>query len=187
MHKATVAERILSLAVSPDQAAAMTGDFLEQEDRRPAGWFWYSVIRTLCALSARSLATQPKTLAFLALRGFLFLFLWQLPVLVCTVMLNINLRPQARDAVFPWLVVISLVMSQFMVGRGVARRSPGRELPAWLALAILETAVNTAIILCTGSGWRTIPLSLACFLLYQIPAFTGATLVRPNSVRHARH
>ena len=187
MHKATVAEWILSLAASPEQAASIAGDFLEQADRRPAAWFWFSIVRTLFSLSFRSLLERPSGLAVLALKGYGFLLLWMIPVMVVAVILSLSFTPPARDEAIHWASVLCGAVAWFMVGRLVARRSPGRELPAWLALAILQTAVIAAINLCTGSGWGTIPILLSCFLLDQIPAFTGATLVRRNSVRHARH
>jgi hypothetical protein len=172
---------------SPEQAASIAGDFLEQADRRPAAWFWFSIVRTLFSLSFRSLLERPSGLAVLALKSYLFLFLWQIPAMFVGAILYINLTPPARDWAMYGTGVLGVVAAQFMVGRSLAKRSPGRELSAWLALIILATVIHTAIIFCTGAGWFESPLSLAWFLLYQIPVFTGAALVRRNTIRQIRY
>jgi hypothetical protein len=185
MRKASLAEFLLSLVAPRDQAASMTGDFLEQAERRGRAWFWYSVVRTSLAWSVRELVEHPKVFLYLALRGFLFLFLWQLPVLFFTFLLGASLWPSDRELWFPWTVAISALVSQFLVGRGVARRAPGRELSGWLSIAIPETVVNCALIAGSGLGFRAIPVACVCFTLYQIPALTGAVSIRRGSLGFA--
>jgi hypothetical protein len=185
MRSAAAAEFILSLAAPREQAVSITGDLLEQTRGRGCVWFWSSVLRTAVAWSVREFAASPRMHGSVAAKGFVFVFLWQLPLLFFAVILNLNLRPSERDAVFAWLVLGLLVLTQFMAGRAVAKRSPNREIPAWLAFALLETVVNTVAIVSQRPEWRAIPLAFACFALYQIPAFAGAALIRRRRFRYA--
>ena len=65
MRKALIAEWILSLATTPERAAATVGDLLE----RPSG-FRLSVLRTFASLVIDGLAASPLRVAGLALVGF---------------------------------------------------------------------------------------------------------------------
>jgi hypothetical protein len=183
MLNASVAEWLLSLVASPEQAAGITGDFVEQAQSRGAVWFWWSVVRTWVALPANEVIAHPVEMGSVALKGVGFLLLWQIafltPFLLLIAILN-NLLP--RDAVV-WAVyyvlsAASVAISQYLVGKAVARRAAGREFSAWMALAALETVINSVIIVTQVPGWLALPTMVACFLLYQAPALLGVAKVR---------
>ena len=182
MHKAAIAEWMLSLVTNRGSAAAITGDLVESSEP----WFWVSVIRTVFSFSMRDLAADPSRFTRVALKGFGFLLLWQILFLLVGVIAIVQLFPlHDRDVPFAFYLMADVAASQFLVGRSVAKRAPQHELSAWLALAIAETLLNSLFILAGSSGWKAIPYSLACFALYQIPAFTGVVMVRRRAARHA--
>ena len=173
---------MLSLVTNRGSAAAITGDLVESSEP----WFWVSVIRTVFSFSMRDLAADPSRFTLLALKGFGFLLLWQVLFLLVGAIAIVQLFPlHDRDANFAIYLMADVAVSQFLVGRAIARRAPQYELSAWLALAIAETLLNTLFILAGGYGWKAIPYSLASFALYQIPAFTGVILVQRRAARHA--
>lgn len=182
MHKAAIAEWMLSLAASKESAASITGDLVERKEP----WFWVSVIRTVFSFSMQDLAADPRRFTLLALKGFGFLLLWQILFLLVGIIAIVQLFPvDGRDVPLMFYLMADVAASQFLVGRAIAKRAPQYEISAWLALAIAETLLNSAFIIAGSYGWKGIAYSLACFALYQIPAFTGAVLVRRRAARGA--
>lgn len=49
MRKAAFAQRVLAIATTPDRAAAVVGDLLEEEPSHGRHWFWLTVARTALA------------------------------------------------------------------------------------------------------------------------------------------
>jgi hypothetical protein len=187
MRKAEFAEWILSLVVPPDQAAAITGDFFERATDRGSIWFWVAVCRTLISVPARNLTEQPLSLGLLVFKGFGLVVLGEALLLIPALAVSLFIPPAAQHLVYPWVPALVLPVFQFAAGRWVARRLKGRELSAWLGLAVLETLLNTAVIVSTVKGWLVIPVSIACFALYQIPSFLGAAGVRRRNLIHFDH
>ena len=76
-----------------------------------------------------------------------------------------------------------MALSQFPMGRWIARRAPGRELSACLALAILLGALagSLALMLAVITGTRV--AMDASFLLVEFFCFLGAWSVRRRATR----
>jgi len=64
MPDAALAERLLSLVMRPERAAAVIGDLLEHVPRRSQAWFWLALTRTGCACVAGDVMAAPLSLAF---------------------------------------------------------------------------------------------------------------------------
>jgi len=92
-------------------------------------------------------------------------------------------------SLFPTLLC-SAAIAQFFAGRWIARRAPGRELPACLALAMLQLvvawAVPVALALAThDKQWLVSALESLWFQLTVVFCFLGALLVRRRASRTA--
>jgi hypothetical protein len=76
-----------------------------------------------------------------------------------------------------------MAITQFFIGRWIARRTPGRELPACLAIAILQSGLGWAapIVLALATrdtAWLVRALESSWFLFTDPFCFLGALSVR---------
>ena len=75
MPDAGLAERLLSLVMRPERAAAVIGDLLERVPRRGQAWFWLALTRTGVACVAHDVMAAPLSLAFgAAIAWFAYMF-----------------------------------------------------------------------------------------------------------------
>ena len=147
MRKDRIAEWLLVLVTSRERAGSIVGDLVESADTQGSVWFWSSVLRAASALIWRGFASNPRGLLGLAFFGWLMGLLLTLvsfftSVLVGGVLVKISgITGRTFDvAVVAGIIVAALC--QFLVGCWIARRAPGRELSAWLALLIMDQILN---------------------------------------------
>ena len=158
MRNARIAEWFLSLVTTPDRAAAAVGDLLEVHSPHGSVRFWVSVVATLCAHIWGDLAAHPIRMAGLAVQGILLQLLFSVAMAIGLALLYgvisaVALQVGARDPGLlsgwwvnpaPWLVSGSLVagwifalVGSYLVGRILARQSPGHELAPCVANVIM--------------------------------------------------
>ena len=158
MRRDRMAERILGLFTSPERAAAVTGDLME--DARASGtvWFWGCVARTAFSMLGRDLADVPLFMAGLAFRGAVFALclslLWGLATIAGVAVFAIvwvQVRP-AWLSVTGGLQYLSQIVAlagigwvQYRTGRWMARRAGGREIAACAAYLLFGLAIGIAV------------------------------------------
>lgn len=165
MRKDQIAELILSLFTSPERAASLVGDFLEDASARGDFWFWGCVLRTVFALLWHDLTAESAFLTGLAFRGILFglglLIIWLLLLVVGLALFAIVLF-QIRgtgDSLPAWVPVeagakilsdlvglTAVVVIQYRIGQWLARRAQGREMAACAAYELLNFFLWSALI-----------------------------------------
>ena len=154
MRNAHLAEWILSLVTTPERAAATVGDLLEVHAAHGSVRFWVSVAATLCAHVWGDLAAHPIRMSLLGLQGIVLQLLISLALafglglsyaLIRMVVKGVgDLDAQVvsgwGEKPAPWLLSAAMVLgwlstllSSYLVGRILARRSPGRELAPCIA------------------------------------------------------
>jgi hypothetical protein len=152
MLKAQIAEGILKLFTTPERAASTVGDMVEEA--HGALWFWISVVRTVFSFIWRDISGDPLYMAGLAIRAWLlsaaivfgFILALIIPMSIIVGILGgvgiLNDKsfdpPSIWITAIGWLVAaLFLIAIPYRVGRWVARRAPGREVAACLALQIV--------------------------------------------------
>jgi hypothetical protein len=151
MRNARIAEWILSLVLSPDRSATAIGDWLEDASERGILWFWSCVLRTATSQVWRELTDSPFFMASLALRGWLFgLFLSlasfaliipvSILIALCTHwMFHSSPHEQLFESILGSLMGWALSCAcKFQTGKWIARRAPGRETAACIALSVVQ-------------------------------------------------
>jgi len=198
MRSARIAEWILSLATIPERAAATVGDLLEEAGSHGVVWFWTSILSTMVALLWRDVMSAPRRMTRLAVIGYLYGFLllaaavplltvvMSIGVLVATALGIIDAQhpPAFQNSsiygLFGW--VLNIIV-QFVVGRWLARRSPGQELAPCMVQVILGYVVGAVVwflwggILGAGSSILDVS-NLAFYVLADVPLWAGAITVR---------
>jgi hypothetical protein len=173
MHNAAVAEWILSLVVAPDRAASTVGDLVEEATSRGTLWFWSCVLRTAGSHLWHELTVSPLRMFGLAFWGvgatWLFSGVLGLPLVVVGMRINELARPWEIT-----YVVLACTVAGLLAGWKVARRSPGRELPAAFAVAALFAAIYL-VGLCLSSSTAK-DLIVCC--LPALSVIVGAVLFR---------
>jgi hypothetical protein len=203
MHKDRIAEWLLSQVTTRERAVSTVGDLTEAAATHAAGWFWSNVVRTLASLLWRGFADAPGPMLGLALRAWLLSLALALAALLCIVVLaaifglayamltsaigSVN-GAFTPGGVFVWVAkavgLAVAVLCQFQVGRWLARRAPGREVSACLALLMLQwipaAMIGLGAALATrNSGWLPSPE----YLLLGLPCLAGALWVRRRALR----
>jgi len=162
MRRDRIAEWVLELVTAHERAASTVGDLRESAATRGEAWFWSSVLRTMGSLMWRGMIAEPRMMLWLALRAWLVGLGLCLGGLACIIGLSAAFGLMyavvrngsvavgwAPGAVLHWIfgsIGFSMAMLfEFLMGRWIARRAPGREVPAWLALWILQLVVAGAI------------------------------------------
>jgi hypothetical protein len=143
MHKDRIAEWLLVLVTSRERAASIVGDMLESAATHGSAWFWTGVLRATASLLWRGFAGNPRGMFGLAFFGWLIGSLLTLVPLFISVFIGGVLVEIFGITVRTFGVaivagIITATLCQFLVGRWIARRAPGRELSAWLALLIMD-------------------------------------------------
>ena len=198
MRNAYIAEWILSLVTTPERAAATVGDLLEDGGGHGVVWFWASVLSTMLALLWRDVLSNPRRMARLAVIGYLYQFLlYAAAVLSIAVVLGIGILvaaalgiidPQHPPVFQNWPIsglfgVVIYIVVQFVVGRWLARRSPGQELAPCMVQVILGYVVAAVVWFLwssiSGVGYSILDVpNLAFYLLADASLWAGAITVR---------
>jgi hypothetical protein len=193
MRKAILAETILSLAATPERAAAMTGDFLEEHPG--ALRFGLMVGRTVIAQALRQITARPREFAGLALKSmagelacFLavcVMYVVLLYIAICISMAGFHTSPPDWfDTALGWVLVNAA--APFCVGRWMSRRYAGREAAGALTLAGLHIAVNLCAGLVFGEAARrgvewhcdvTLGLTLVSWYSDDVPAILRTAIL----------
>lgn len=147
MHKDRIAEWLLILVTSRERAASIVGDLVESADTQGSVWFWSSVLRATASLLWRGFAANPRGLLGLAFRGWLIGLLLTsvsifIPVFIGGLLVEIFGITVRTFGVAVVAGNIVATFCQFLVGRWIARRAPGRQLSAWVALLIIDQIMN---------------------------------------------
>jgi hypothetical protein len=189
MRSARIAEWVLSLGTTPARAASTVGDLMEGAQGRGRLWFWTSVLQTTLSLIWRDVTADFWNVTKLAIFGIGIeaLAVVALPLLVFfTAFISILVthqvgqpHPEQLRLVSGARVGVTLLFTTvvpFVVGRWLARRSPGRELAPCIVFAAMPYVVG--FLIDAASGWR-LPVE---FLPSDIPTtlalFLGAIVVR---------
>jgi len=184
MRSARVAEWILSLVTTPERAAATVGDLIENVDSR--GRFWLGVLRTALSLLWSDVAADPGRMARLAggafLVGIALIFVCMLVIMPLVMTLKYGDPNMWASRVFNVPSVLAVViLVPFLQGRWLARRSPGHELAACLALTILTAAVDGITVALGMETISGLTLSIASPL---IPMLAGVMWFRKKQTTH---
>jgi hypothetical protein len=148
MTKSRIAEWILSQVLPPDRAASTVGDWMEDVDKRGPVWFWSCVFRTAVSAIRSDFTESPGFMLILALRGWLFswfLFAVTAAVLAPVIYLFVILpKPHLIAHTAFWAeLLVSLAWNAWLgvlTGRWIARRTPGKEMAACIALVLISLA-----------------------------------------------
>src|SRR5580704_13578947 len=152
MPEPRLAERMLSLVVTPDRAASIVGDLVEASGgRTPLISVWISVARIGISLLWKDVSASPgRTLYLVTAGAFMnvsFLAPFGLAFFSLAIFLGLLgstlLHRDVTIAVHPLLaclMICAAVPAPFMTGRWIARRSQGRELAPCLVLSIFAFA-----------------------------------------------
>jgi hypothetical protein len=183
MRKAQIAEWILALFTSREQAAATVGDCLEEVPARGALWFWSSVLCTGFSFIWRDISSDPPYITGLVFRAWLLLnVIFPLVAMICLGVLgdSLGLIPHPPSKIVSAATEVFAILVQFQAGRWIARRARERAIAACLALGLISIIIPLILnallqwrfhpVLMTGFFW-TLPLSV-------LPVIAGAIWVR---------
>jgi hypothetical protein len=200
MRNARIAEWILALVTTEDRAAATVGDLMELS--RGAAWFWAAVLATALSIAWRDLQAHPRQTTWLAVRGTLYIFLWIFGGLLAVFILVFvwgyfaGLSPgriESFSANWPWKTIAYLfgyVWIPFFLGRWIARKAPGREMPVCLAMMILQTVLGVCISVLVAElnhnlSFQASLTDLGFNIVYAFPYFAFTALAMRRRRAHA--
>jgi hypothetical protein len=139
MRRDTIAEWILATVTEPERAATIVGDLLEAPATREGARFWFPVLRSAGSLLWGGFAAGPRRMLSLAGQAWL---------LLSTQLLAVTLLAGATAGhlgawfwIYKPLTAAASLGIAYRIGRWTARRAPGRELSACLALTALSAAI----------------------------------------------
>jgi hypothetical protein len=146
MDRSRIAESILSCALPPERASAVTGDFLEEAGARGGFWFWSSVVRLLASTVWNDWREAPLELTGLGARGFVrnLVFLLKYALWFALVTLPgfyLFGWTWQMMAGLPGIDLVLTCAAAYSTGRWIGRRAPERKLAACLALAIATVTI----------------------------------------------
>jgi len=199
MYRDRIAEFLLESVTTRERAATTLGDHRESAATRGEVWFWSNVLGTTASLLWRTMVADKRRMLGLALRAWFLSLVVGAAVTIAGIFIVgmvVGLdRPVHVGFTIASLVPVlfgSLAITQFLVGRWIAKRAPGRELPACLAIAILQSAVSWAVPFALMSvshhiDWRVLALESSRFLLTDVFCFLGALSVRRRATNRGAH
>jgi hypothetical protein len=208
MNHAQIAARILSQFTRPEHASSMVGDWMEEAGQRGMGWFWWCVIRTALAFLWRDFSTAPGQLSGLAIRGVLLNFTLELlclgvfmvfvvalvAILAGLKMADFDILSGGKPAVAQlsgWLASVEGLTAgpvvNFIVGRWLARRAPGREMAACALFWMVSWAAGwflaqLVVLIFAPKDLHATFSTYAATVLDTVALIMGAAMVRR---RHA--
>ena len=198
MRRDSIAEWILATVTSPERAATIVGDLLEEPATRGGTTFWLHVLRSGGSLLWSGFTSEPRFMLSLAFRAWpLMLGLQVLTVVLAFALFSGGLLATAFAAVtgrhfvfwgniWKLLNAAITIWVAYPIGRWVASRAPGREISACLAMLVVGAAVGcvAAFALATARGNLALGLDLTS-LCAQAALFIGALRVRRERVVRA--
>jgi hypothetical protein len=190
MRKAALAEWVLSAVMSPDRAAATTGDLLEQE--RSGLGFWSSIAWTVLSLTWSDLSSAPLNIVGVALFAFLLAIGISALFGGAAGLIFAALLTTKPGISVNQLIPIGLGLSwaaSFTAGVVLAHWLKGRELAACVVFLLFEAAVEVATSTwarpdAVVSGWYSSALATTVFFIVgQLFLIAGAMRVRRRRLR----
>ncbi len=180
MRKASMAERVLSLATTPERAAVIVGDLVES-----GAPVWLNVIRTTVSLMLRDARSSPGTVlwtgSMIFLRQFIASFLLTMSDFFAFGMFGLGLR--AKPGILVYFAVCKLLFatSQFLLGRELRRNARQHALAACLVVLVLNVVVTFASTYYRGIPQRFVLQSVVWSLInWQIPMLMGMLVSKPK-------
>jgi hypothetical protein len=192
MRKATLAEWILSLVMSPDRAAATTGDLLEQ-GTSPLG-FWWGVASTVASLTWSELSAAPLNTVGIALYAFVLALVISVLFGGAAGLIIAAFASNVPGISVNELIPISLGLSwagSFVAGVVMAQRAKGRELAACVVFLIVEAMMTLAATSWSRQevaleGWYSSAVAtVVVYLVTELFMIAGAMRVRLRRLRAA--
>ena len=200
MPEPRLAERMLSLVITPDRAASIVGDLVEASPggRTPRISVWICVARIGISLLWKDVSASPGRTLYLATAGAFMNVSFLAPfgaaffslAIVLGLLGSTLLHRDVTIAVHPLLaclMICAAIPAPFMTGRWIARRSQGRELAPCLVLTILAFATWGAFCLALGrhialmNGLSGILPTLACLTVAALSLNAGAVQARSHA------
>jgi hypothetical protein len=176
VDRSQAAEFLLSCVLPAEQAAAVTGDFVEEFEGRGEFWFWSSVLRTVAARVASDFVRRPFSMLRIAIAGLLRI-LAMVPVfaLVAAQFAHYGYRSAPQ-----WVTGIGILVWLVRCGMWLARRyQPGSALASCIAVVLLEWI--WALIVYTTSPLSRTDLVMGC--VYNVLLISGGLWARYRDVR----
>jgi hypothetical protein len=149
MHNNHIAEWILTLVTSRERAASTVGDLAEQAGARGVVWFWSGVLRTAGSLLWRGVTENNARAARLALAGLaIYIGIDMLHAFLTGIVFFVG----ANSMEWRFWLAARLLVSSVLIGRLLARWSPGRELAACVAFAVIISIYDLTPMLGSDGG-----------------------------------
>jgi len=149
-------ERLFSLLTSPDRAAAMAGDLVEEREQRGRTWFWLHVAGVAFALWRGTVREAPLRVLALVLAG---LVLFAAPGLAGAA--AVGLFPQILgSAVSGVVLALFWLGGAYWTGTALTAAGPRHGFSACAILAVLAAALSM-----TTGGFSAVALGTAVALV----------------------
>ena len=177
------AEWVLGLVTTPERAASIAGDLWESRTPGGVARFWLDVLRIVASLVWQDVVTSPGQILKLALRAFVWEFLY---VLLFGMAIGV-----AAGSLFGWLGLdhphrlwssvnvcsfLAFAVIQFKVGRWIAHNAEGREVAVWLIKLAFPLVLGIV-----GSVVWSSPYALnASYPLLELVSLAAVVGVRRN-------
>jgi hypothetical protein len=140
MDKEKFAERLLSMAMEPAQAASVVGDLLEASSSRNVIWFWTNVFQTFAATIWRDVKAQPLFIVRVAAYGMLAqIGLGMIVAMACALVIFVASRFIPHLVGYAWaypLFFVSQLLPPFYAGRWIALKSSGKDVAICVAMTV---------------------------------------------------
>lgn len=175
MDRSKVAELLLSSVLPAEQAAAVTGDFVEEFSGRGGFWFWSSVLRTVAARVASDFIRHPVSLFGVGIAGCLLSIA---PVIVLAA-IAAPLAQYGHRWIPELIAWLGILPWRVQCGRALARWKPGSALASCIAVILLGWA-------CILIVHTTPPRSTVHFVMsgvQDVLLISGALWARYRDVR----
>jgi hypothetical protein len=182
MRKASMAERVLSLATTPERAAVIVGDLVEL-----GAPVWLNVIRTTVSLMLRDARSSPGTVLWTGSMIFLRQFIAAFLVTVSNIFAFKMLGLRAMPGILIYVAICKLLFatSQFLLGRELRRNARQHALAACLVVVVLNVVVTVVVTSAStyyrGISQRYVLQSVVWSLInWQIPMLMGMLVSKPK-------
>jgi hypothetical protein len=188
MRKVSRAERILSLATTPERASVIVGDLVET-----GGPLWPNVIRTACSLMWRDAVRSPWRVLLTASGFFVLQFITHrfAGVAMYFAFRHYLLQPNFNRFFFKALDIGSFGVIQVVLGLGLRQYASRSGLAVFMLVAALELVYigGVYLSLTTFSLGLILSWALLQVILWQIPILLGMLISKPtqNADRESSH
>ena len=185
MSNVQLAEWILGLVTSREQATTIVGDFTEQAAARGAVWFWSRVLRTAASITWRGVAEDPIHITGVAFTGFVagLVPVTLFGIVFGIVLIIVGFHPNPIDyGSVGWLIPVYALywVTSLWIGRKLARWAPDREIAVCLAYALISLAIaflSSIFLTSILAPSEHLRFSDALWMLFNVAAQTIPLLV----------